>query len=316
MDDSPRLEEAVRRLERAMLPSGGFGYHPGGETFVEPTALALLAIAPGPAGTGFNTFAVSPVWERSLEGLLSFQHAKGSFGAIPGDVEPSWATSPALLALLAHGRREAAAAAGRWLVEWRAPEKPFDDEFREQMRTLLRIDAAICGWPWQVGEAFATVEPTALASIALRAWGGAGAGERIAEARRYFADRECPGGGWNYGTPYTYDKGLPPMGLATAKALLAVVLCGEPPTSPLARRGADALSRLLAENPSSKAHAWGALAFAAAGEKARAAEHAKAAADLGAASRAWGPTPDGTALALLAARAAEGQAPPCLSVQA
>lgn len=299
-----------------MLPSGGFGYHPGGQLFVEPTALALLAVAPDSPGSAAMAGTSSSVWERALQTLMSLQKPEGFFGTTLGDPDPSWTTSPALLALLAHGRREPADAAGRWLVEWRAPEKPFTQEYRQQMRKLLRIDAAIGGWPWQSGEAFATVQPTALASVALRGWGGTGATDRIAEALRYFADRECHGGGWNYGNPYVYDGVLPAITLPTAKGLLAVLLCGESPRSPLAVRGAERLSRLLAENPSHKAHAWGALAFAALGDRARAAEHAGAAVDTAdGRGGLWGGTPDATALTLLALRAAAGRAPLCLTVR-
>jgi hypothetical protein len=308
-----RLEEGFRRLEFVMLPSGGFGYHPGGDVFVEPTALALLAVAPDPAGS--IAIAARPTWTRSVDLLLSLQHAKGFFGAIADDTEPSWATSPALLALLAHERRVSAAAAGRWLSDWRAPEKPFKEEFRVQMRKLLRIDAGIGGWPWQAGEAFATVEPTAFAAIALRSWNGDGAQQRIDEARRYLGDRVCRDGGWNYGNPYFYDSVLSPITLPTAKGLLAVLLCGEPPGEALISRAVATLSRLLTSNPSRKAHAWGALAFAAFGDRVRAAEHAEMAVDPADGRGRWGGSPDATALTVLALRAAAGRAPLCLTVQ-
>ncbi len=282
--------------------------------FVESTALALLALAPDLEQ--WATTDAHPAWTRSLETLASLQHPRGFFGTIRGDTEPSWATSPALLALLAHGRAEPAAAAGRWLADWRAPEKPFTEEFREQMRKLLRIDAAIGGWPWQAGEAFATVEPTALAAIALSAWNGAGAQARIDEARRYLADRACRDGGWNYGNPYVYDNALSPITLPTAKALLAARLCGEPAQGPLVSPGAESLSRLLEANPSRKAHAWGALAFASLGDRARAVAHAEAAIDPGDGRGRWGGSPDATALTVLALRAAAGRAPLCLTVRA
>jgi hypothetical protein len=119
---------------------------------------------------------------KALETLLSSQKPGGCFGTAPEDPDPSYTTAPSLLALLAHGERRADDAA-RWLVEWKSPSEPLTEEQRKQFETILRIDVTISGWPSQAGECFATVAPMALACIALRTWGRAGAAERIAAAR-------------------------------------------------------------------------------------------------------------------------------------
>jgi hypothetical protein len=309
MVDGVLLAEGKRRLEQTALHSGGWGYHTGGQFFVEPTALALLALAPrNPSSPPPD----SPVTEQSMTALLSCQRQEGFFGATIDDPDASWTTSPALLALSANGLSQKAKSAAEWLVRWQIPEKPPSDAERRQVKRLLRIDFTLHGWPWQAGEGFATVEPTSLACIALRAWGNAAAAPRIAEGLRYLADRACPDGGWNYGNPYFFDDALPPVTLPTAKGLLALLLCGEPSATPLVTRSTDTLSRLLERNPSRKAHAWGALVFAALGDGTRALVHARSAVDSGDGRGPWGGGPDVNALAILALRAADGDAPSAL----
>ena len=315
MESRTLLEEGAERLKEAQLPSGGWGYHAAGQPFVEPTALGLLALAPFTSPTkwrgGDNAHAVA----KALATLVSWQKPAGCFGATPEDPDPSWATAPALLALLAHGSAPQSEAAAKWLVGWRAPIESPSEDLRKEAAALLRTDVTIPGWPWQGGELFATVEPTALASIALRAWKGPGAAQRISDALRYFEDRACRAGGWNYGNPYFHDDALTPITLPTAKGLLAVVLCGKPRGDPLVSRASAALAHLLERNPSRKAHAWGAIAFAALGDRDRVAVHVELAVDSGDGRGPWGGTPDAIALALLALRASGHQAPACLTAQ-
>jgi hypothetical protein len=311
MIESVLLEGGRRRLEQARLIGGGWGYRPAGQLFVEPTALALLALAPRHPS---SALASNPAVAPSLGALVSCQRAEGFFGTAPEDPDASWSTAPALMALVANGQDRNAMAAGEWLARWQVPEKTPTEAEREEVKRLLRIDLGLHGWPWQAGEGFATVEPTSLACIALRAWSRPVGARRIDEGLRYLADRACAGGGWNYGNPYFFDDELPPVTLPTAKGLLALLLCGESPRSPLIGRSKAALSRLLERNPSRKAHGWGALAFAALGDRSLASEHARAAVDSGDGRGPWGGGPDMNALALLALRAAEGTAPACLSV--
>ncbi len=307
------LDEGVQHLRQTMLPSGGWGYHARGQLFVEPTALALLALAPRDPPSKPTAIDGDEPAAASLRALLSCQRPEGFFGTAAEDPDASWATAPALLALLAHGHRERASTAAEWLARWYAPSQPPVAEMRKRVRDLLKIDFAIRGWPWQAGEEFATVEPTSLAAIALRAWGEPAGAERIAETLRYLADRACPAGGWNYGNPYFYENRLSPITLPTTKGLLALALCGSAKDVDLASQAAGALARLLEDNPSRKAHAWATLAFAASRDVKRAVEHAGKAVDSGDGRGAWGGGPDAHALAVLALRAADGEVPRCLS---
>src|SRR3989442_298311 len=77
---------------------------------------------------------------KSLAAVLSWQKADGFFGTAPQDPDPSWATAPALLALVAHGQAAGAERAAHWLVRWRTPQDPPTEEQRKRAETLLRID--------------------------------------------------------------------------------------------------------------------------------------------------------------------------------
>src|SRR5262249_26849152 len=149
-----------------------------------------------------STPSLDEVAVKSVKALLSCQRTTGYLGTNLEDPDPSWATAPALLALVAHGVWTSTAIAGEWLASWKAPDKAPSAELREAAMRIARIDLILHCWPWGAGDSFAMVEPTALACIALRAWGGRGAGQRIDEGLRYLRDRVCSGDGWNYGTPY------------------------------------------------------------------------------------------------------------------
>src|SRR5262245_44310289 len=128
MTESTLLEEGRRRLEQAMLPEGGWGYHAGGQLFVEPKALALIALAPN---NPRSTTSLEEVAGKSVKALLSCQRTTGYLDTNLEDPDPSWATAPALLALVAHGVWTSTAIAGEWLASWKAPDKAPSAEFRE-----------------------------------------------------------------------------------------------------------------------------------------------------------------------------------------
>jgi hypothetical protein len=94
------------------------------------------------------------------------------------------------------------------------------------------------GWPWTEG-AHGWTEPTAWGLLALRMLRPS-ATDRITDALAFFRERECAGGGWNYGSSTTLGVDLPPYVQTTAIALLGLG-DREPP---LADRGIAALERL------------------------------------------------------------------------
>lgn len=298
-------------MRDSLLARVGLGYRTEGQLFVDPTALGLLALAPTRPPLAPATTDGEGAAPKALRTLLSWQKPEGFFGALPDDTEPSWATSSAILALHAHGHTSGAGEAARWLASSKTPAVPPTPETDATIKRLLKIDTNIPGWAWW-GNQFAAVEPTSLACLALRAAGGSFGRERIAQGMDYFRDRKCSGGGWNYGNPHFFDANLPPICLPTAKAVLAVSLCGG--TRGFALDDSVAvLSQLLKDNASRKTHAWGALAFAALGRRDTAIAEALRAVDCGDGAGNFGGGPDATAVSVLALRAALGEAPECLS---
>ena len=76
------------------------------------------------------------------------------------------------------------------------------------------------GWPW-TDDTHGWTEPTAWGLLALRTLRPA-ASDRIADALAMFRERECVGGGWNYGSRETLGVDLRPYVQTTAMALLAL----------------------------------------------------------------------------------------------
>jgi hypothetical protein len=92
------------------------------------------------------------------------------------------------------------------------------------------------GWPWTEG-AHGWTEPTAWGLMAVRL--RPDATDRFADALAFFRERECTGGGWNYGAPETLSVPIGPYVQTTALAVLA--LAHDEPE--LAARGVRTLER-------------------------------------------------------------------------
>lgn len=200
-----------RRLLEARAPDGGFGARPGQASEAEPTALAAIALD-DPAARDW---------------LLGHQAPDGGFGLeIPGDVSDA-ATPLAAVALAAGEARERAL---DHLLANRAQRVPDTPEIPH------RPDVA--GWGW-TPDTFGWVEPTARAVLALRLL-RPGAEGAIADGVALLEDRECVGGGWNYGNRIVLGEELPPYAQTTAVALLGL----QGLELPAVERGLGVLRRL------------------------------------------------------------------------
>jgi hypothetical protein len=96
------------------------------------------------------------------------------------------------------------------------------------------------GWSW-TSDTFGWAEPTAWAVLALRIHGSAG--PELDDGVSVLRDRECVGGGWNYGNRVVLDEELPPFVQPTG--LVALALHGL--DDPIVRRGIDRLASLWPE---------------------------------------------------------------------
>jgi hypothetical protein len=197
----------VRDLLAAQNDDGGFGFHSGQQSAIEPTGWVLLSIA------GLNQD--HPLSQQKLAGvefLRSRQLPDGSWPAVTGDQAGGWVTSLACLALQASEGSSPAADAGlEWLcgfwpgegnLWWRIRHRVFGKSH------LVGQDHQLRGWSWTQGTS-SWVEPTSFALLALRhAKGSARFLDRVEErcdlAQRMLCDRMCPGGGWNSGNPLIY----------------------------------------------------------------------------------------------------------------
>jgi hypothetical protein len=99
-------------------------------------------------------------------------------------------------------------------------------------------NAATRGWAW-TADAFGWIEPTSWAVLALRKLRPSSSA--IADGLAVLVDRECEGGGWNYGNREAFGVPLPPYAQTTALSLIA--LQGTP--GGLVERGRGALRELV-----------------------------------------------------------------------
>ena len=211
-------------LLEAVREDGSFPSATGNPGNPETTALCALALARGAAP------AEKQAAKRAESWLLERQRKDGSWAIAEGIDQPSWATAPALLALLAAqpAAREPIRRATTWLV-FREGLRPTLPQrllgLLIDVRSIVDQDQALRGWPWH-GTSASWVEPTAFAMLALRRtppqWRPPQAQERVAEGEALLLDRMCPGGGWNYGNKRVLGEELEPFPDVTAIALLAL----------------------------------------------------------------------------------------------
>jgi hypothetical protein len=212
------VESRLDLLEASQNRDGGWGYFPGRQSWLEPTAYALLALW----GTGGGR-----VFDRGWRLLDSWQAPQGGWraGAVAGTVH--WATSLAVMLHAVSGVHDEAFRRGvGWLVASSGAECFPLARLRHWLRpSVVEFDAALSGWPWQNGDS-SWIEPTAHALMALstaaRCVEEPGLEERVATGKRMLLDRRCRDGGWNYGNRRVLGADLPSYPETTALALMAL----------------------------------------------------------------------------------------------
>lgn len=210
MSDSSDLLDA---LAQQTCPGGGWGYHPDQPAHLEPTCLALLALARQP-----QRFAtVLGEGKRWLRGCAA---PDGTYRLERGRPEAIWPTALVLFVHAALGELTetlhptAAALLGR---KGRQTDNKDDG--------ISDIDEDLIGWPWAENN-FSWVEPTAWACLALRRI-GQGRHPRVAEGQKMLLDRALEKGGVNYGNRCIFGISLDPIPVPTALMLLALQGWGE-----------------------------------------------------------------------------------------
>jgi hypothetical protein len=189
----------------------------------ESTALGLLSlsfVSGEPSGAAAN---------RARAWLRSRQRPDGSLPHSDQVSQGGWATSLAIVALSRFPEeRSAADAAARWLLGQEGRSSGWLTKLMFLLfpeRKVIKLDPDLIGWPWYP-DTFSWIEPTSYSLIAVKSLRpdlrGRRARARIDEAERMILDRECLGGGWNYGNSEVLDEELWPYPDTTALALIAL----------------------------------------------------------------------------------------------
>jgi hypothetical protein len=225
-DTSPNLNFRAWLL-RAQNDDGGWGFHPGAESRVEPTCWSLRALtAPGPA----NSLEEAPVAD-GLRFLTSAQLPDGSWPSTTKQHTGCWVTSLACW-VLRDVRDEKYRTAITDGLRWVCRDWPKDSSWWQRGlrkfspgREHLKHNDHARGWGWTPGTS-SWVEPTAFALLALEGQ-NAEVLPSSTEKRRKLGEellynRMCPGGGWNCGNPEVYGVIGDPLVVPTSCALLAL----------------------------------------------------------------------------------------------
>lgn len=242
--------EALRRFQNA---DGGWGYFPGKQSWLEPTAWAALVLHGEPAS------------DRAWALLKSWQVADGSWRPAAEVQISNWATALCVTLASVRGEFDERAKKGvAWLLGSYGVESALWK--RALMKTRLfnsDRNVEVKGWPWKPNTS-SWVEPTAHSLVALQKASAFVATDELRERVRLgygeLLDVRCKDGGWNYGSHSALGIDLPSYPETTALALVGL-------------QGAKNLSkslgtarRMAAETSSPLAAAWLRIALALHGE--------------------------------------------------
>jgi hypothetical protein len=211
-------------LQRARNADGGWAYHPGKRSRIEPTCWALLALSQTERQQ--PNVEVLRRWPRADQWLIDVAGAppNHAFNAIA-----------ALTLLEASSADTAAETIVRLLIASKGIQLPPEPAIPQ--------DGSLQAWSWVDGT-FSWVEPTAWSVLLLKHRLARGpypdAAERVRVGEQMLTDRACRGGGWNYGNSSVYGKDLLPYVPTTALALLALQ---DRQAEPVVTRGLEALQR-------------------------------------------------------------------------
>jgi hypothetical protein len=235
-------------LRASQNPDGGWGYFPGKQSWLEPTAYATLALHGDPAA------------DRAWALLKRWQARDGGWRPAADVAISSWGT--ALCVTIATVRGESGDALGKGM-EWLLGSQGVESNFKN--RAAMRVglfqpgrNITLRAWPWKSGTA-SWVEPTAHSLVALKRVAvktpSPEIAERVRQGEAQLMDVRCSDGGWNYGSASALGDELISYPETTALALLGLQGRAE------VRSSLTGAGRIAAETPSPLARAWTAIAL-------------------------------------------------------
>lgn len=211
----PYLEVRLNALRRAQNPNGGWGYFPGKQSWIEPTAWAALALHGDPAA------------DRAWTLLQSWQASNGSWRPSKEVQLESWAT--ALCVNIAAVRAEFG---DPWRkgIAWLLGSAGVESNWLNRAAATVGLldaerDLSLKGWPWKPGTS-SWVEPTAHTLIALKRsqtkFSSNELRSRVRVGEAQLLDVRSSDGGWNYGSRAALEVNLPSYAETTGLALLGL----------------------------------------------------------------------------------------------
>jgi len=246
MIDLSTRREFLRSTQNA---DGGWGFFPGKQSWLEPTAYALMALHAD--GASLQSF------ERGWNLMRSWQLPDGSWPPCGSVREPHWTTSLAINLHCLRGVRDQSLDRGvAWLLDSTGVENKLKFRFVHFLiPSTVELDPSFQAWPWRPGNS-SWIEPTAHALVALRKAGGSKPSEklrdRVGMGEKMILERRCHDGGWNYGNRKILGTELPSYAETTALALVG--LAGNPSLDVAAPL--EVARRYWRETRSSLAKAW------------------------------------------------------------
>ncbi|MBI3860501.1 MAG: hypothetical protein HY290_01250 [Planctomycetia bacterium] len=246
-----------RELLRLRTPGPAWGNRSGGASYVEPTALAALALAASTPTTDAD--ASRRAVASAADWLKDLQQVDGSLGISPDLPRPCWTTPLAILVWIATDRHHDSR---RKAVDWLLAQQ--GTTWAPTGESPYGHDPRIAGWSW-VEKTHSWLEPTAHAVLALRR-AGLPSHARTRDGERLIRDRAIRTGGWNYGNSAVFGTDLQPQPAPTGLALLA--LSGvEDADGPIVTLGCDYLESILPTTRAPLSLCYGVLALAAWGRR-------------------------------------------------
>jgi hypothetical protein len=237
------LDVRLDALRRIQNPDGGWGYFPGKQSWLEPTAYAALALHGEPQS------------DRAWKLLKSWQTADGSWR--PGtDVQISnWGTSLCVTIATVRGEFDESFRKG---IDWLLTSEGTESNMLGRVAAKIGLmkperNLSLTGWPWKPNTS-SWVEPTAHALVALKRAAAKVSTDRLTSrvkiGEAQLLDVRCADGGWNYGSRAALGVDLPSYPETTALGLLGLQGHGD------VAKSIEIAGRMLRENPSPLAKAW------------------------------------------------------------
>ena len=201
---------------------GGWGYFPGKQSWLEPTAYAALALHGEPAA------------DRAWKLIESWQLRDGGWRPAADVQIANWTTALCVTIATLRGEFGGPFQNGvDWLLGSWGVESRLVNRMAVKMGHLeADRDLSLKGWPWKPNTS-SWVEPTAHTLVALTQALSQGSsrvaskyrgeiGERVRMGAAQLMDVRCRDGGWNYGSRAVMGGDLPSYPETTALALVGL----------------------------------------------------------------------------------------------